>query len=92
MNFNKKIAMSSLVASMLVFTGCGGGGVDTGASVTLPTSDVVIDDPIVVDATLYSGLGATDVAERHQPAGNVSRRIGCGFLGHARVFSAVESI
>lgn len=66
MKANQKIVLSALAAGMLLFTGCGGGGVDTGATTVAP--DVITPPPVVtpvIDATLYDGLGAADVSERH---------------------------
>jgi len=59
--------MSAIAAAMLGLTGCGGGGADTGAGTyTSSTSTTTTTTtPTVIDAALYSGLGAEDVAERH---------------------------
>lgn len=66
MKLDKKIALSALVAGMLAFTGCGGGGAGTGGTATPTVTPEDPADPIIVDATLYSGAGAADVQERHQ--------------------------
>jgi len=66
MKDSKKIVLSAVVAAMaLTFTGCGGGGSDTGSTLPVSSDPIVITDPTVVDPTLYSGAGADDVAARH---------------------------
>jgi len=65
MKENKKIVLSALVATaVLAFSGCGGGGGGTSGTTPVDTTAPVVPG-VVLDATLYSGAGAADVAERH---------------------------